>query len=85
LFSCSFQCGQSCPSTTFPWIKKRGRRRLREQREATADLLEDGGVSSDGGADPSLRIEEKKRTQERADPVRKDKREKRILVGLPTN
>ena len=39
----------------------------------------------DGGAGPSLRIEEKKRTQERADPVRKDKREKRILVGLPTN
>jgi hypothetical protein len=78
LFSCSFQCGQPCPSTTFSWIKKRGRR-LREQREATADLLEDGD------AGPSLRIEEKKRTQEHADPVRKDKREKRILMGLPTN
>lgn len=29
-----------------PCIKKRGRRRLRERREATADLLEDDGVSS---------------------------------------
>jgi hypothetical protein len=29
-----------------PCIKNRGRRRLREWREATADLLEDGGVSS---------------------------------------
>jgi hypothetical protein len=29
-----------------PCIKNRGRRRLRERMEATADLLEDGGVSS---------------------------------------
>jgi hypothetical protein len=62
-------------ASTFPWIKKRGRRMLRERREATADLLEDGGVSSVRGRQRFWSV----------DPVRKDKREIRILVGLPTN
>jgi hypothetical protein len=55
-----------------------------------ADLLEDGGCSRtaaflrfDGGAGPSLRVEEKIRTFLRIPCGRL--REIRILVGLPTN